>query len=121
MFKTINKSEAMAIFEKEAVLLGSEDVIPFYKVIDIFGERAAIFIDDNMKQNGYLVGGADWNAMGACTKDRPLMNYLYKAGFLKLVSEYNYQIAIEEYKHSKGGALYDKYMEQRSQRLDRKK
>lgn len=121
MNKMINKSEAMEIFEKEAVLLGSEDVLPFYKAIDIFGELAAIFIDDNMKHNGYLVGGTDWNSIGACTKSRPSIDYFYKSGFLKLVSEYNYLISIEEHKHSKGGAIYNQYMDQRSRLLDKQK
>lgn len=119
MDKTINKTEAMEIFEKEAILLGGEDVLPFYKAIDIFGEMAAAFIEDNMKYEGYLKGGVDYNALGACSESRPIMYYFYKAGFLKLVIEYNYLLSIQDYKKSKGGNILDKYMEQRSKRLDK--
>ena len=118
MNKTINKTEAMEIFEKEAILLGSEDVLPFYKAIDIFGEMAAAFINDNMGYEKYLKGGVDYNALGACSESRPIMYYFYKAGFLKLVIEYNYLLSIQEYKNSKGGSIFDKYMEQRSKQLN---
>ena len=89
MDKTINKAEAMEIFEKEAILLGSEDVLPFYKAIDIFGEMAAAFIDDNMKYEGYLKGGVDYNALGACSESRPIMYYFYKAGFMLVAVQGN--------------------------------
>lgn len=118
MNKTMNKSEAMEIFEKEAILLGSEDVLPFYKAIDIFGEMAAAFIERNMGHGKYLSGGVDYNALGACTESRPIMYYFYKTGFLKLVIEYNYLLSIQDYKNSKGGSILNKYMEQRSKQLD---
>lgn len=119
MDKTINKAEAIELFEKEAVFLGNEDVLPFYKAVDIFGEMAAAFIDNNMGHEKYLKGGVDYNALGACSESRPIMYYFYKTGFLKLVIEYNYLLSIQDHKNSKGGGILDKYMKQRSKRLDK--
>lgn len=116
--RTINKVEAMEIFDKEAILISGDDVLPFHRAIDIFGEMAAAFIDENMKHEGYLKGGADWNAMGACSESRPIFYYFHRAGFLKLVTEYNYLLSVKEYKNSEGGRIFDRYMEERSKRLD---
>lgn len=119
MDNTINKTDAMEIFAKESIFLGGEDVLPFYKAIDIFGEMAAVFIDDNMGCEKSLKGGVDYNALGACSESRPVMYYFYKSGFLKLVSEHNYLLSIEDYQSNKGGNIFDKYIEQRRNRLDK--
>ena len=43
--------------------------------------EAAAFFFENIKWEGYLKGGEDWNIWGACTEKRPVTNYLYKAEF----------------------------------------
>lgn len=79
------------------------------------------------KYNGYLTGGLDYNSCGACTEKRPLLSYLLKPGFLKVVSEHNYFIALQKHKESNGGQLIDKYFKERYRRMkeqdeaDRKK
>lgn len=94
--KVLNKAEAVELFEKEA----------------------AVFFSENIKWEGYLKGGEDWNAWGACTEKRPMTNYLYKAGFLKLVTEHNYQIVIKAHSESEGGRIFDRYWEERNRRIE---
>lgn len=116
--KVLNKAEAVELFEKEAILFGTSDVIPFYRAIELFGEEAAAFFSENIKWEGYLKCGEDWNAWGACTEKRPITNYLYKAGFLKLVTEHNYQIVIKAHSESEGGRIFDRYWEERNRRIE---
>ncbi len=116
--EVLNKAAAVELFEKEAVLFGTSDVVPFYRAIELFGEEAAMFFDRTIKFEGYLEGGKDWNAWGACTDERPMTNYLYKAGFLKLVTEHNYLRVIKAHKESEGGHIFDRYWEERNRRLE---
>lgn len=116
--KVLNKAEAVELFEKEAILFGTSDVIPFYRIIELFGEEAAVFFSENIKWEGYLKGGEDWNAWGACTDESPMTNYLYRAGFLKLVTEHNYQLVIRAHSESEGGRIFDKYWEERNRRIE---
>lgn len=116
--EVLNKSAAVELFEKEAILFGTSDVVPFYRAIELFGEEAAIFFDENIKWEGYLKGGEDRNAWGACTDKRPMRNYLYKAGFLKLVTEHNYMLVIKAHNESDGGHIFDRYWEERNCRID---
>ena len=116
--KVLNIAEATELFEKEAILFDTSDVVPFYRAIELFGEAAAAFFDRTIKFEGYLDGGADWNAWGSCTDDRPMTNYLYKAGFMKLVTEHNYLCVIKAHAESEGGRIFDRYWEERSRRID---
>ena len=116
--KVLNKAEAVELFENEAILFGTSDVIPFYRAIELFGEEAAAFFSENIKWEGYLKGGEDWNVWGACTEKRPITNYLYKAGFLKLVTEHNYQIVIKAHGESEGGRIFDRYWEERDRMIE---
>lgn len=116
--EVLNKAAAVELFEKEAILLGTSDVVPFYRAIELFGEEAAMFFDMTIKFEGYLEGGKDWNAWGACTDERPMTNYLYKAGFLKLVTEHNYLRVIKAHNESEGGRIFDRYWEERSRRIE---
>lgn len=116
--EVLNKTAAVELFEKEAILFGTSDAVPFYRAIELFGEEAAAFFSENIKWEGYLKGGEDWNAWGACTDKRPMTNYLYKAGFLKLVTEHNYMLVIKAHNESEGGHIFDRYWEERNRRID---
>ncbi len=116
--EVLNKAAAIELFESEAVLLGQSDVVPFYRAVELFGEEAAAFFDRNVSLEGYMEGGRDWNGMGACSMERPFTEYLYKAGFLKLVTEHNYLRVIKANKESEGGHILDRYSEERSRRLE---
>ena len=115
--EVLNKAAAVELFEKEAILLGTSDVVPFYRAVELFGEEAAIFFDKNIKWEGYLKGGEDYNAWGSCTDEKPMTSYLYRAGFLKLVTEHNYLRVIKAHKVSEGGHILDRYSEERDRRL----
>lgn len=115
--EVLNKAAAVELFEKEAILFGTSDVIPFYRAVELFGEETAAFFDRNIKFEGYLKGGEDYNSWGACTDERPITDYLYKAGFLKLVTEHNYLRVIKAHKESEGGKILDRYWEERVRRL----
>ena len=116
--KTLNKAETIELFEKEAVLFGTNDAIPFYCVVDLFGEEAAAFFDRTINFGGFLEGGSDWNAWGACTDERPITFYLYSAGFLKMVTEHNYLHVIKAHKKSESGHILDKYWEECKRRIE---
>lgn len=116
--EVLNKTAAIELFEKEAILMGQSDVIPFYRAVEFFGEEAARFLDKNAFFDGYVKCGTDWNGMGACSDERPFTSYLYKAGFLKLVTEHNYLRIIKAHKESEAGKLLDRYAEERSRRID---
>ena len=47
-----------------------------------------------------------------------MTNYLYKDGFLKLVTEHNYLCVIKAHKESEGGHIFDRYWEERSRRIE---
>lgn len=116
--EVLNKAAAVELFEKEAILMGESDVVPFYRAVELFGEEAASFLDENAFFDGYVKCGMDWNGMGACSEERPFTSYLYKAGFFKVVTEHNYLRVIKAHKESEAGNILDRYAEERRRRLD---
>lgn len=118
--QTLNRAEAEALFQREAVLFG-RDAVPEYRVLELFGEVAANFISRTLKCDGYLKGGTDWNAWGSCEPGRPMIHYYHLSGFLKIVAEHNYILSLELHKGSKGGALSDKMWEEREKAVNGRK
>ncbi|MDE7131325.1 MAG: hypothetical protein K2O65_05955 [Lachnospiraceae bacterium] len=116
--EVLNKDAAVELFEREAILMGENNVVPFYRAVELFGEEAAIFFDRNMGYGNYLKFGGDYSGWGACSIERPFTSYLYKAGFLKLVTEHNYLRIIKAHKESEAGNILDRYEEERSRRID---
>lgn len=115
----LSKEQTEELFRAEALLFGASEGVPQYRIVELFGEPAAIFIDRNMKHEGYLVGGRDFNSWGECSKDRPMINYFYKAGFYKIVSEHNYLLTLQAHKSSEGGAIVDRLWDARCKALDK--
>ena len=107
--ETLSREAAEQIFRKEAIVMGGSGAegIPQYRIVELFGKSAADFMEKNIKTDGYLKGGEDYNAVGAASVDRPVITYLYKAGFFKVVAEHNYLITLEKHRASKGGAIVD--------------
>lgn len=115
--EVLNKEAAIKLFEKEAILIGRRDVVPFYRAVELFGEEAAEFLDRCVGLKGYMESGRDWSGMGECSDERPLTQYLFRSGFLKLVTEHNYLHVIKSHQESEGGHILDRYSEERSCRM----
>ena len=56
----------------------------------MFGEWIKEFAKTN------LPDGSDCNAWGNCKPDRPMIYYLHKSGFMKVVAERNYRLMKED-------------------------
>ena len=103
MDRMINKTEAIELFEKDAVLLCSEDGVLLYKAVELFGEKILSMFD-----NSTLEAGVDWNC-GTSYKSL----YIYKRGFLKLVKYHNYLCSIRAYDESEAKCILDEYWKDR--------
>ena len=115
----LSKEAAEQLFTEEAIIMsgtGAEGIAQ-YRIVELFGEPAAAFMERNIKAEGYLIGGKDYNATGAATIDRPMIYYLYKAGFYKVVAEHNYLLSLQAHKASEGGAIVNALWRDREERL----
>ncbi len=83
---TLNRTEVDRIFQKEAVLIGGEDVIPYGVAVEYLGKSAVDFA---------RIAGADYNEYWLGDKKHSL-RYLYKKGFEKAVTHYNIMTIIGE-------------------------
>lgn len=86
----LNRERAEEIFNTESLYLSGGNVIPCYRVIELFGDWAKKFIFENR-------GDIESNAWGDC-HERPMIFYLYKSGFMKVVAERNYLLMADEIK-----------------------
>ena len=86
----LNKDKAEEIFNAESIYLDRENVVPCYRVAELFGEWTKEFARANLKSGNYC------NAWGNCKPDRPVIYYLSKSGFMKVVAERNYQLMKED-------------------------
>lgn len=111
--KPLSRAEATAIFDENAVFLGISDAIEIHRIVELFGEPAARFIEKNTCFNGWLEGGKDYNASGSCTPDDPCLRYYYFTGFLKVVSNHNHRLQVIAHSQSEGGAVWDKVWDER--------
>lgn len=114
----LNKEATEQLFATEAYFLNGNDVILEYRVVELFGTAAAAFIEEHTGNNGYLVGGRDYNGTGACSIEHPFIRYFYKAGFEKIVTNHNYLLTVAAHKASEGGKIADAVWAERSSRLD---
>lgn len=117
--KPLSKEQATELFQEESILFGDSNAIPQFRVVELFGDCAANFIDQNLKYNGYLVSGIDHNAMGSCDEEHPLMHYFYWRGFKKIVVNHNYELSLIAEKESKAKPLIDDLWNAREKRLDK--
>lgn len=79
--KTLNKAQVEAMFQREAVLIEAEDVVPAFRVKALFGK-------DAVEHACVLGSGKSWNCYG--TGDYNL-EYLTLRGFQAAASFYNVQ------------------------------
>ncbi len=113
--KMLTKADAEALFERNAVLLDYTcNAIPFYRVIEIFGEEAAVFLEKNMEYQGYIANAKDYGSYS----DAITGNFLYKCGFLKVVVHHNNYLSQKAHKESESGHVWEQCWEARCRRLD---
>lgn len=113
----LNRQQADELFDNEAILFGKTNGVPEFRMVELFGEWAGAFFEKHVHYNGYMIGGEDWNAWGNCTPERPMLNYLYRSGFLKIVTEHNYRQSLANHKASDGGRVVDVLWQERSERI----
>lgn len=83
---TLNRMEVDRIFQKEAVLIGKTDVIPYEVAVEYLGKSAVEFAS---------ICGVDYNEYWLGDKKHSL-RYLYKKGFEKAATHYNIMVIIGE-------------------------
>lgn len=116
----LNREAAEELFKQEAIVMsgtGAEGIAQ-YRIVELFGEPAALFMSRCMSYEGYLVGGRDYNATGAASTDRPMLYYFYKAGFMKIVAEHNYLLSLQAHRASEGGSRIDALWKEREAELE---
>ena len=111
---TLNRAQAEELFAAEAVFMYSADMVPEYRVIDLFGDDIAKWLDSCCRYNGYMKGGQDYNHCGDCGS---LIRFFYLPGFLKIVSKANHAQALQSHRNSEAGKLADRLSEERAQKL----
>lgn len=88
----LSKDKAEEIFKDNSLYLSQGNVVPCYRITELFGEWANRFMKYGLKNGG------DCNAWGDCSSERPVIHFLYKSGFMKVVAESNYILMMEEIK-----------------------
>lgn len=115
---TLSRQAAEDLFNQEAILFGETNAIPEYRIVEIFGEWAGVFIEKHIYYNGYLELGRDCNAWGDCGAERPMLNHLYRSGFFKIVSEHNYRLTLQAHRTSDAGKVVDALWQARRERME---
>lgn len=113
--KPLSKAEASAIFAENAVFLGGSDAIEIHRIVELFGEQAAIFIEENARYGRCMDNDLHLDGFG--TLDDPLVAYFYFPGFLKVIAEHNLRLQLVAHRQSEGGAVWDRLWEERCKRL----
>lgn len=114
---TLSRTEAEELFQREAALFYGKDAIPEYRLVELFGQAAGAYMEQNARLGGCLVGGRDYNCCGNCSLDRPFFRYYYKAGFLQIVTEHNYLLSVKQHRTSEAGQIVDALWKARCDRL----
>lgn len=115
---TLSRQAAEDLFNQEAILFGKENAIPEYRIVEIFGEWAGAYFENNVKYNGYFDGGRDYNGWGDCGAERPMLHHLYRSGFFKIVSEHNYRLTLQAHRSSNAGKVVDELWQARHERME---
>lgn len=97
----LSRAAAEKLFEKEAIWMGNEDAIPFYRIVELFGTDYAYYLErERSFGRGSLEGGRDWN-IAWDTKEESSFDYLSRSGFLKIVAAHNRKICFGKISTSK--------------------
>ncbi|MBR3560944.1 MAG: hypothetical protein IKN81_05370 [Oscillospiraceae bacterium] len=113
---TLNLEQANALFDTEAVFMCRTNVIPEYRVVELFGDDMAEWLDKCCRHDGYMKGGADYNLVG---DTHQTIRVFYRAGFYKIAGKANYKLTLQSHRNCDAGKLIDAISEERSQELAR--
>lgn len=103
----LSRAAAEKLFEKEAIWMGERDVIPFYRIVELFGTDYAYYLVlERSFGKGSLQGGIDWNTAWD-TKEEIGFEYLSRSGFLKVVAAHNRKICFGKICTSKAMQILD--------------
>ena len=116
----LSKAKATELFEQECMVQYGDDAVPEYRIAELFGLEAARWIERNIRADGFLVPGRDWNVYGSCVHDVHTLHYFYLSGFMKIVSAHNRRVHVAAHTSSKAGRAIDAIWEERSKRLEEK-
>lgn len=113
--ETLNREAVEQIFKQEAIYFCVGDAIPEYRVVELFGDHAAKYIEEQMKWD------ARWKDFGISGggSDGHIIKYLYLPGFMKVVSEHNRLIVSEAHEKSEAGRIIDDIRRQILARIER--
>lgn len=114
----LSKAKATELFEQECMVQYGDDAVPEYRIAELFGLEAARWIERNIRADGFLVPGRDWNASGSCEPGAPFLHYFYLSGFMKIVSAHNRRVHVAAHTSSEAGRAVDAIWEERSKRLE---
>lgn len=78
--KTYNKAEVDELFNENALLIGSRDVIPVDRATLLFGKKAVEYAGK---------WGVDRSSYGLGEKESIAITFLFRQGFYKAVTYYN--------------------------------
>ena len=116
----LSKAKAAELFEQECMVQHGYDAVPEYRIAELFGLEAARWIERNIRADGFLVPGRDWNASGSCEPGDPFLHHFYLSGFMKIVSAHNRRVHVAAHTSSEAGRAVDAIWEERSRRLEEK-
>lgn len=114
----LSRQAAIDLFEKEAALFDSTNGIPEYRVMELFGEWAISYFENNRGWKRIFECGEDWNTWGSGNRKRPFIHFLYRQGFFKIVSEHNYRLSFAAHRESEAGKIIDILHQKQDEQLE---
>lgn len=115
---TLKKDQITELFEQESLFMYSQDAVPEYRVIELFGESFAEWLDSCCIHEGYMKAGADYNEIGSSCEE--MLRHFYISGFRKIASKHNALILRKLHSQSEAGKLVDQVWTRRCEEIDRK-
>lgn len=108
--KALNQSEIEALFAENAVFAYSHDVVPEYRLVELFGDWVALYCDKHCVFKGYLINET-------CTFHQAGRG-LNLAGVKKIVTEHNERVLHTTLEQTESGKLITAIWNERCARLD---
>ena len=108
--KALSQSEIEALFAENAVFAYSHDVVPEYRLVELFGDWVARYCDENCVFKGYLNNET-------CTFHQAGRGFDL-AGVKKIVTEHNERVLHATLEQTESGKLITAIWNERCARLD---